>query len=427
MSADARGLVARLRKLERIPEGTELADVSDIPLDLRQHLLEAATRKQISLYWLFAIYRMGRADAEALRADTGAGEPPPALLPYARILELCAEFGITDTDTLKHRLEDWERDRRDDLKALAEVGHGNQGTRPFTAYVAERARAADAGAADAITVRHVPAPPLSCVFCGAVVTTWEVATANGVLVCPICHRGQNVPAPAQPFETDSAVPRAGDAAPPTFSGNAFYWSVSVTLNGENVVTLEPRLLTGKPELSDRDEDAIRTSAEHLLAFIGPPKCPVLEPETGYDCELPTGHDGPHRAFINTWDEEGKLDERQWVSAGDAPAPRGTCATCQHFRRAETRNIDVRPWREQVDLCCHPSEAHPLHWQEVPETFGCNEHAPVSTPTTRAGEPRCVKCGFTPRWHCDFDEPGADHPSGCDKQHHEFKARAGEGG
>jgi hypothetical protein len=34
-------------------------------------------------------------------------------LGYARILELCAEFGIDETDTLKHRLEDHDRWRRD--------------------------------------------------------------------------------------------------------------------------------------------------------------------------------------------------------------------------------------------------------------------------------------------------------------------------
>lgn len=34
-------------------------------------------------------------------------------LGYSRLLEICDEFGITETDTLKHRLEDWERWQRD--------------------------------------------------------------------------------------------------------------------------------------------------------------------------------------------------------------------------------------------------------------------------------------------------------------------------
>lgn len=38
-----------------------------------------------------------------------AAQPGPEMLPYARLLELCAEFGIDETDTLKHRLDDWER------------------------------------------------------------------------------------------------------------------------------------------------------------------------------------------------------------------------------------------------------------------------------------------------------------------------------
>lgn len=33
----------------------------------------------------------------------------PDLLGYGRLLELCDLFGVTETDELKHRLEDWER------------------------------------------------------------------------------------------------------------------------------------------------------------------------------------------------------------------------------------------------------------------------------------------------------------------------------
>ena len=46
-----------------------------------------------------------------------------------------------------------------------------------------------------------------------------------------------------------------------------YWSVTVSRNGENIVTLEPNCLAGR-ELSSEDEAAIRTAASHLLAFIG---------------------------------------------------------------------------------------------------------------------------------------------------------------
>ena len=34
--------------------------------------------------------------------------------------------------------------------------------------------------------------------------------------------------------------------------------------------------------------------------------------------------------------------------------------------------------------------------------------------------RCRQCGKTERMHCQMDEPGVDHPSGCGKYHHEFK-------
>lgn len=33
----------------------------------------------------------------------------PDALGYGRLLELCDQFGITETDDLKHRLEDWDR------------------------------------------------------------------------------------------------------------------------------------------------------------------------------------------------------------------------------------------------------------------------------------------------------------------------------
>ncbi len=46
-----------------------------------------------------------------------------------------------------------------------------------------------------------------------------------------------------------------------------YWSVTVRLNGDEIVTIEPRMLAGK-ELGPREETAIRTAAEHLLSFIG---------------------------------------------------------------------------------------------------------------------------------------------------------------
>lgn len=38
-------------------------------------------------------------------------------------------------------------------------------------------------------------------------------------------------------------------------------------------------------------------------------------------------------------------------------------------------------------------------------------------------PRCY-CGWTWLKHCPFDEPGMDHPSSCDKYHHEFIEGAG---
>lgn len=53
------------------------------------------------------------------------------------------------------------------------------------------------------------------------------------------------------------------------------WSVIVERKGERVLCIEPGCLSGR-KLSQDDEEAIRTAARHLLAFIGDPAPP--EPE-----------------------------------------------------------------------------------------------------------------------------------------------------
>ena len=49
-----------------------------------------------------------------------------------------------------------------------------------------------------------------------------------------------------------------------------HWGVDVRLNGEDVLTIESNCLFGKSELSAMELDAIRTAANHLLAFAGKP-------------------------------------------------------------------------------------------------------------------------------------------------------------
>lgn len=53
-----------------------------------------------------------------------------------------------------------------------------------------------------------------------------------------------------------------------------HWSVTVERNGEQIVTIETNCLAGR-EISTEDEEAIRTAAHHLLAFIGDPP-PIQE-------------------------------------------------------------------------------------------------------------------------------------------------------
>ena len=47
------------------------------------------------------------------------------------------------------------------------------------------------------------------------------------------------------------------------------YSVTVSKNGEPILTIEREMLSGA-ELSAEDEEAIRDAAEHLLAFVGSP-------------------------------------------------------------------------------------------------------------------------------------------------------------
>jgi len=51
-----------------------------------------------------------------------------------------------------------------------------------------------------------------------------------------------------------------------------HWSVTVTRHGVPILTIETAILSGR-ELSPDDQEAIRTAARHLLAFIGDPAPP----------------------------------------------------------------------------------------------------------------------------------------------------------
>ena len=51
-----------------------------------------------------------------------------------------------------------------------------------------------------------------------------------------------------------------------------HWSVTVRANGEEVVTIESNCLSGR-DIGPLEEEAIRTSAAHLLSFVGYPHTP----------------------------------------------------------------------------------------------------------------------------------------------------------
>ena len=52
-----------------------------------------------------------------------------------------------------------------------------------------------------------------------------------------------------------------------------HWSVEVSRNGENIVTLESNCISGKADFSPEDEHAIERAALCLLSFLGKPAQP----------------------------------------------------------------------------------------------------------------------------------------------------------
>jgi hypothetical protein len=55
------------------------------------------------------------------------------------------------------------------------------------------------------------------------------------------------------------------------------WSVTVTVNGEEILTIDTQSLSGKADLSDEELDAIRFAGHHLLGFVGESRPCVYDP------------------------------------------------------------------------------------------------------------------------------------------------------
>lgn len=99
-----------------------------------------------------------------------------------------------------------------------------------------------------------------------------------------------------------------------------FWAVTVSRNGDDLVTIETNCLSGKPEFSEEDARVIRMAAEHLSAFIGPEERETFIPcdhdyvwvqetvlnGTQYRCEI-CGHVKWEKAPAETQEE--RLPER----------------------------------------------------------------------------------------------------------------------
>lgn len=74
------------------------------------------------------------------------------------------------------------------------------------------------------------------------------------------------------------------------------WSVDVSVNGENILTIGSDWLSGKASLTDEDENTIEEAAKSLLSFIGRPLNNVNRPDAN---DMPPniciecGDFGPH--------------------------------------------------------------------------------------------------------------------------------------
>lgn len=68
-------------------------------------------------------------------------------------------------------------------------------------------------------------------------------------------------------ETQQARSVSSDSGPMDPDRVSPHWAVTVYRGGEPIVTIESNCLSGR-DIDPEDEDAIRTAAKHLLAFIG---------------------------------------------------------------------------------------------------------------------------------------------------------------
>lgn len=83
-----------------------------------------------------------------------------------------------------------------------------------------------------------------------------------------------------------------------------HWAVTVEASGEEIVRLETECYGGR-ELSAADEDAVRTAAQHLLAFIGDRTFDMIECEAfhaGYEAGERDAR-APHPAPVTARDAE----------------------------------------------------------------------------------------------------------------------------
>lgn len=119
-----------------------------------------------------------------------------------------------------------------------------------------------------------------------------------------------------------------------------HWSVSVSRNGENLVTIESNMLAGQPEFSDEDARVIRSCAAHLLAFIGPAALAALPSEPP---ALPTAAPAPEKAPLPC--PECREVDRVW-SVGDG---RYRCAACDVGYTAHDSPAALAPSPETVSV------------------------------------------------------------------------------
>lgn len=198
---------------------------------------------------------------------------------------------------------------------------------------------------------------------------------------------------------EDAPRRAGMARHP-------HWAVTVETGGEQIVRLETECYGGR-ELSAADEDAVRTAAQHLLAFIGDRSADMAECaafSAGYEAGTrDLCASGQVRALDRHQIARVVWDAMAWAAA--RPAPEGAIPSYQEWGNS-LGEVEARRAADRIlaALTPAPQAATPTAQEAVPA--GClhgycdAENCPACSQdvqdVAQEAVPTCFACEDNPK-------------------------------